>query len=108
MTVVIGKRKRRILRIRGKRLGLMLVILCAAVVLNTMFFSTAIAAAGEPTRAGAATLTVTVQPGDTLWELAGRYGSSSRDTGWTVYEIERLNATGPLIRPGQELIIPLY
>ncbi len=108
MTVVIGKRKRRMIRIRGRRLGMMTAVLCTAVILNIMFFSTAIASAGEPTRSGAGTLTVTVQPGDTLWELAGRYGSASRDTGWTVYEIERLNATGPLIRPGQELIIPLY
>lgn len=59
-----------------------------------------------PDRVPAAGETVTVAPGDTLWDIAGsRYPDA--DVRQTVYEIEQLNGlSGPAIRPGQHLRLP--
>jgi nucleoid-associated protein YgaU len=50
--------------------------------------------------------TVTVAPGDTLWDIAGsRYPGA--DVRQKVYEIEQLNGlSGPSIEAGQHLRVP--
>jgi nucleoid-associated protein YgaU len=54
----------------------------------------------------AAAETVTVAPGDTLWDIAsGRYPGA--DTRQKVFEIEQLNGlSGPSIEAGQHLRVP--
>jgi LysM repeat protein len=66
-------------------------------------------AAGSPLVGGAppvASETVTVEPGDTLWDLASsRYPGA--DVRQKVYEIEQLNGlSGPAIEAGQHLRMP--
>jgi len=49
---------------------------------------------------------VVVEPGDTLWSLAERYGPADDDTRRVVYDIRKTNhLTGSLITPGQVLLI---
>ena len=51
------------------------------------------------------TTSYTVQPGDTLWEIAEMYCPESH-TGNVVYKIERLNHIEADIYPGQVLEVP--
>ncbi len=52
---------------------------------------------------------VRVQPGDTLWDIARRYGPDDIDTRRMVYEICRCNdISANSIHPGQVLLIPEY
>ena len=46
----------------------------------------------------------TVQPGDTLWDIAKQY--TSGDPRELIYQIQKANNITPVIRPGQELKIP--
>jgi len=51
--------------------------------------------------------TVTVRSGETLWSIARRLNKNGKyDTRLIVNAIEEVNDTDPIIRPGQELIIP--
>jgi LysM domain-containing protein len=47
----------------------------------------------------------TVKPYDTLWSIAtGQYGGDPRDA---IYRLEDRNRlAGPIVRPGQRLILP--
>ena len=50
--------------------------------------------------------THTVQSGDTLWSLAGRYGPN-QDPRRFIYEIQTINRiTSPRVFPGQKIILP--
>ncbi len=50
---------------------------------------------------------VTVQPGDTVWDLARHYGPEGADLRQTAYRIAQANdLEGYVIRPGQTLRIP--
>ena len=50
---------------------------------------------------------VTVMEGDTLWALAGDYGSENKDIRDTIYEICSLNGIKASdLRPGQIILIP--
>ena len=51
------------------------------------------------------TVSYTVQPGDTLWEIAEMYAPTYH-TGNVVYKIERLNGIDADIYPGQVLDVP--
>ena len=52
-------------------------------------------------------ITVQVCDGDTLWQIAGQYGSGSADRRQVVYEICKLNhVQADEIYPGQSLLIP--
>ncbi|GAB4468464.1 MAG: hypothetical protein OHK0029_40850 [Armatimonadaceae bacterium] len=55
------------------------------------------------------TITVEVQPGDTLWSLARRYGNPKRDIQERVYRIRTENgfASGAGLHPGQRLLVPV-
>ena len=49
----------------------------------------------------------TVQPGDTLWDIAADFTSPDGDVRGTVAEITEANdLSGSLIHPGQELFVP--
>ena len=50
--------------------------------------------------------TVTVQPGDTLWELAERI-APHEDPRDVIVELQNLNGLDAAVVPGQELSIPL-
>ena len=51
---------------------------------------------------------VVVRRGDTLWELAKRYGRPDLDPRWVVERIRQANGlTSPVVYPGQTLIIPV-
>jgi LysM repeat protein len=83
--------------------------LLAAVAVGLLGVGYAREAAGSPLVGGAAPAaseTVTVAPGDTLWDLAsGRYPDA--DVRQKVYEIEQLNGlSGPAIEAGQHLRMP--
>ena len=50
---------------------------------------------------------VVVYPGDTLWNIAQKYGSDD-DIRKTIFQIRKVNNLGsPIIQPGQELLIPV-
>jgi LysM repeat protein len=72
-----------------------------------------LSSAGRPTEAaghGPRTqpVTVTVQTGETLWQLASRVAPKV-DPRLVVAEIERLNAlAGPTVYAGQQLRVPHY
>ncbi len=52
---------------------------------------------------------ITVQSGDTLWNLAEEFGPDGKDIREIVYEICRLNdISADGIYPGQTILIPVY
>lgn len=70
----------------------------------------ATAATSEPTRLDAppATVTVVVQPGDTLWSIASRL-NTPEDPREIVSEIKEVNQlASSRIMPGDVLIVPLH
>jgi len=51
--------------------------------------------------------TVTVQPGDTLWNIAERHMDDSKDIRKFIYEIKKLNnVSADTLTAGQKLMIP--
>lgn len=52
-------------------------------------------------------LNVTVEPGDTLWQIATKYNTDSANTQEVIYWIQKENnITGADIRPGQVIKVP--
>lgn len=52
---------------------------------------------------------ITVQSGDTLWDLAEEFGPDHRDTREVVFEICRINdVSADSIYPGQTILIPEF
>lgn len=52
-------------------------------------------------------VTVLVEEGDTLWELAGAYGRSDTDRRKLIYQIEQLNGvSASSLQAGQYISIP--
>ena len=52
---------------------------------------------------------ITVQSGDTLWNLAETFGPVNKDTREVVYEICKINdISADSIYPGQTILIPEY
>lgn len=51
---------------------------------------------------------VVITKGDTLWDLARKYGNVKKDPRLIIFEIQELNGLNPLehIQPGQILKIP--
>lgn len=50
---------------------------------------------------------VKIQPGDTLWDLAKKYGPQDTDCRQVIYHICKLNNVTPeTLWPGQEIMIP--
>jgi LysM repeat protein len=50
---------------------------------------------------------VVVLPGDTLWDIAGRYGPPGSDIRETVYRIRKANGLQTsVLQPGQVLAVP--
>lgn len=50
---------------------------------------------------------VTVQSGDTLWDLAGKYGPENADIREVIYNISKINnVNASTLRPGMEISIP--
>jgi LysM repeat protein len=83
--------------------------LLALVAVGLLGFGYAREATGSPLLTGtepAASETVTVAPGDTLWGIASRRYPDA-DVRQKVYEIEQLNGLrGPTIMAGQRLRVP--
>lgn len=74
-----------------------------AVVLALSGQSTASGESGEDVR----TERIVVQPGDTLWTIAGQYADGG-DVRETIDELEQLNALDTaMLRAGQELFVPV-
>jgi hypothetical protein len=52
---------------------------------------------------------ILVESGDTLWELADKFGPDDKDLREVVFEICRINEISPdSIYPGQKIRIPVY
>ena len=82
---------------RRRRLGALLVASVAAWVLYT----------GAGVGADPAPLVYTVEPGDTLWEMASEHYAPSEDPRENVEAIRRENGLdGYVIRPGMTLRLP--
>lgn len=77
-------------------------IIALSVVLSTLFFATSSYGSAEKQYE-----TITVQSGDTLWEIADRYNKGG-DIRRIIYEIkEANNLTGSMIYAGDILRIPV-
>ncbi|WP_395963210.1 LysM peptidoglycan-binding domain-containing protein [Actinomadura sp. 6N118] len=64
------------------------------------------ARAGDGSHAPAHRQTVTVEPGETLWDIAARHAPES-DPRRTVDRIIDVNSlSGPVVQPGQQLRLP--
>lgn len=98
-------RRRPVRLTRRGRVAVVLMMLVAIVVV--------LSSAGRPSQAtGDAPrtrpVTVTVQTGETLWQLASRVAPQV-DPRLVIAEIERLNAlAGPTVYAGQQLRVPHY
>ncbi|MFC4597955.1 LysM peptidoglycan-binding domain-containing protein [Cohnella hongkongensis] len=65
------------------------------------------ASSGERAPASGEEIVVTVESGDTLWELARAYKDPALDTRQAVHVLmERNGLSGPDLRSGQDLIFP--
>lgn len=90
---------------RRGRVVVVLLLLALLLALFTVFGprSAATRDAGAPVR----TLTVEVGPGDTLWGIASTVAEPG-EVRETVHRIQELNAlTGPALRVGQEIAVPV-
>lgn len=87
---------------RGRAVVLVFLALVASVA-SAVLFTTASRADNQP---ASAPPTITVQPGDTLWDIATRV-RPGRDGQAAVAEIRRINhLDGYGLAPGQILILP--
>lgn len=94
------------LTVRGRLVvfALALLVTLSAMLLAVVPSVIATVAAGDPLPV----TEVTVQPGDTLWEIASA-ANPGGDIPATVDHIAELNATsGAQVRVGQELAVPVY
>jgi LysM repeat protein len=86
---------------RRGRYAVLVLLLVLATVLVAL-----VAVPGEAADPPGPAPTAVVQPGDTLWSIAGRY-APARDRFRTIDEIRRLNGiTDYTVHPGQRLILP--
>jgi LysM repeat protein len=87
---------------RGRAVVLGLLVLLASVA-SAVLFTTASRAAGDP---AAPAPTITVRPGETLWDIAAE--ATPHRNGWAaVDEIRRLNHLGGNdVQAGQILVLP--
>lgn len=96
---------------RGKIvfIGIPLVVLAALLLSFAGFFnSPAKASDSAADLAVTPAVTVTVQPGDSLWAIAGRV-DSGRDARDVVADIVQLNnLSGGAVLPGQQLYVPTH
>lgn len=84
-------------------------VLTGAATLMALVGSLGIAGAGEAGegRPDGSTVTVTVQPGQTLWGIAGGV-SSGLDRAQAVEDLKALNGlTTPYVHAGQRLVVPV-
>ena len=87
---------------RGRAVVLGLLVLVASLA-SAVLFTTASRAAGQP---AAPAPTVVVQPGDTLWDIAGRV-MPRRDNRDAVAELRELNGLpDSRVQPGDVLVLP--
>lgn len=49
---------------------------------------------------------ITVQHGDTLWDISKKYKARNEDTRAYIYKIKKVNNISNLIYPGDEIILP--
>ena len=90
---------------RGRVAILMLVGLVAVLALS---FSHSVAFGGSDHSGGAATSSVIVQPGQTLWQIAQTVAPQA-DPRETIARIRELNGlSGTQLVPGQQLIVPRF
>lgn len=93
---------------RGRRLARTLIVALALV--GALAFSVAGRSATSQATDGpavAATTTVVVQPGQTLWSVAQSL-SPDTDVRETIARIQELNGlTGSSVKPGQSLVVPV-
>lgn len=85
---------------------IVLVLLVAAVAVVAFFAGRASGTTASPDRPGAATATVVVHRGDTLWSIS-RAVAPARDPRRTVEQLRRLNhLRGADVTAGQRLLLP--
>ena len=93
-------------RIKSKGRFIVFVALCL------MILAASVSAVFGATAAHAASaeeyVEVTVESGDTLWNIARAYGPSNADLRVVVYNIERVNGiSADSLMPGQILLVPV-
>ena len=88
------------------RRGRVLLVLALVLAAFVAFSLSRIGPQAGTTYTGPATSTVTVHPGETLWQIALSVapGDDPRDT---IHRIEQLNGlAGPVVQAGQRLVVP--
>jgi LysM repeat protein len=80
-------------------------LLATVVILIVGVAASTRASSAEPSQPSAG-VSVVVEPGDTLWNIADRY-AAGHERGWAMREIRRLNRLADdRIEVGQELVLP--
>ncbi|MFL6203993.1 MAG: LysM peptidoglycan-binding domain-containing protein [Acidimicrobiales bacterium] len=97
-------RRRRLLAAVGVVVLVVAVTLLATAAVARFAGGAPSAAGGPSSGAGDAAPTVVVQPGDTLWSIAGDIAPQA-DVRITVDQLVALNGSSPIV-PGQELVLP--
>ena len=96
--------KKKAARQRNKNLRKMITL---SIVTIIIVISGSFLMAGQAEASATEMLTYMVQPGDTLWTIAGQYNPKGKDIRETVFYIKEANALkSSLIQPGQTLQIP--
>ena len=100
--MITARRARaRVVRRRRAVVGLATVLVAGALLLATGPSGVATAGADRAVPA-----TITVQPGDTLWEVAQRFAPPGTDLRAYVATVDELNAIEGPIHPGMTLELP--
>jgi LysM repeat protein len=92
--------------LRLTRRGRVLLVLALMLVAFVAFSSLRVATQAGTAPTGPATATVTVHPGETLWQIARRVapGDDTRDTVLRIRELNALDTS--VVQAGQRLIVP--
>lgn len=99
---VMGRRDQLHLTKRGRRV---LAVVATVVAVGTGMAGGQAVAGGPPQAPDV--VSYTVQPGDTLWELASRVGAPGQDIRDVVFNLERLNGLPRAeLSAGQQLVLP--
>ncbi|WP_227766445.1 LysM peptidoglycan-binding domain-containing protein [Zhaonella formicivorans] len=93
-------------RINSKKKINKIRILLATILLTTFWLGITGPIEGQALGNSTQHIKVVVKKGDTLWNIAEKYGPAEQDIRKTIYEIKIMNKVEDLLQPGDVLIIP--